>query len=166
VAGAAAAAPPSLADVPDNIPVTISAFLRCRADRVHLACVNRLWSRAVQGVGRLPPTVLRPLPALPPQLPWLIFPNTQMPTFYSPITRRQHHLQLPLYIRRARFRGSGDGGWLVLKQESWHHAHALYNLNSGRCIPLPPRLTTASDSNIPLVIHAATFCAPPSGPPN
>jgi hypothetical protein len=161
-AAAAAAAPPSLADVPDNIPVTISAFLRCHADRVHLACVNRLWSRALRGVGRPPPPVLRPLPALPPQLPWLIFPNTETPTFYSPITRRYHRLlRLPPDVRRARFCGSADGGWLVLALDSCN-GYALYNLNSGQRIPLPPSFRNRRNVQFPLVVRAVTLSAPPS----
>uniref|UniRef100_K3XPM0 KIB1-4 beta-propeller domain-containing protein n=1 Tax=Setaria italica TaxID=4555 RepID=K3XPM0_SETIT len=158
------AAAPSLGDVPDNILVRVSAFLRCRTDRVHMACVNKLWSRAVRGVGRPPPPVLPPLPALPPQLPWLIFPNTETPTFYSPITRRYHRLcRLPPDVRRARFCGSAVGGWLVLALDSCH-GYALYNLNSGQRIPLPASFTTPGDKDVPLVVHAATFSAPPSGP--
>ncbi|KAF8693404.1 hypothetical protein HU200_038797 [Digitaria exilis] len=158
----AAAAPPSLADVPDNIPVRISAFLPCLADRAHMACVNRLWSRAVRGVGRPPPPTLPPLPPPPPQLPWLIFPNTEAPTFYSPITRRHHRLfNLPPDVRRARLCGSGDGGWLVLALDS-RHGYALYNLGSGERFPLPPGYMTARNAPFPLVVRAATLSAAPS----
>ncbi|CAO2203838.1 unnamed protein product [Urochloa humidicola] len=154
-----AAGPPSLADVPDNIPVRISAFLRCRADRAHLACLNRHWSRAVRGVGRPPPPIL---PPLPPQLPWLIFPNAEAPTFFSPITRRHHRLfNLPLDVRRARICGSGAGGWLVLALDS-RHGYALYNLGSGERIPLPPGSRTARSFPFPVVVRAATLSAAPS----
>ncbi|CAO2208494.1 unnamed protein product [Urochloa humidicola] len=130
-----------------------------------MACVNRHWSRAVRGVGRPPPPTLPPLPPLPPQLPWLIFPNTEAPTFYSPITRRRHRLfNLPLDVRRARICGSGDGGWLVLALESCR-GYALYNLGSGRRIPLPPTFTTPADKEFPLVVRAAAIsAAPPAGP--
>ncbi|CAL4949049.1 unnamed protein product [Urochloa decumbens] len=157
-----AAGPPSLADVPDNIPVSISAFLRCRADRVHLACLNRHWSRAVRGVGRPRPPILRALPELPPQLPWLIFPNAEAPTFYSLITRRHHRLlNLPLDVRRARPCGSGDGGWLVLALDS-RHGYALYNLGSGGRIPLPPEYRNPRHVPFPLVVRAAALSAAPS----
>lgn len=94
----AAAAPQSWGDVPDNILVRISAFLRCRADRVHMACANRQWNVAVrlrESSGHPQPPAL---PPLPPQLPWLIiFPNTEAPTFYSPVGGRYHSLRgLPL----------------------------------------------------------------------
>ncbi|RLM94100.1 uncharacterized protein C2845_PM08G17100 [Panicum miliaceum] len=160
----AATARPSWRDVPDNILVRISAFLRCHADRVHMACASKLWSAAVRGLGRPPPPVLPPLPPLPPQLPWLIFPNTATPTFYSPIARRNHRLgRLPPDVRRARCCGSGDGGWLVLALDS-RHSHALYNLNTSRRIALPPTFTTPADQDLPLVVRAATISAPPSGP--
>ncbi|PAN30019.1 hypothetical protein PAHAL_5G267400 [Panicum hallii] len=139
-AAAAEAAAPSWADVPDNILVRVSAFLRCRA---------------VRGVGR-------PLPPLPPLLPWLIFPNTETPTFYSPITRRYHRLRLlPHDVRAARFCGSGDGGWLVLAFGS-RNGYALYNLDNGERIPLPPGFRTARNAQFPLVVRAATLSGAPS----
>ncbi|OEL22004.1 hypothetical protein BAE44_0016977 [Dichanthelium oligosanthes] len=91
------------------------------------------------------------------ELPWLIFPSTAAPTFYSPITRRHH----PLDARGARCLGSGDGGWLVLALDSLH-SHLLYNLNIGRRIPLPPNFTTPEDKDFPLVVRTATISAPPS----
>ncbi|CAO2170435.1 unnamed protein product [Urochloa humidicola] len=157
-----AAAAPSLADAPDNILVRISAFLRCRADRVHMALVNRHWSRAVRGVGRPPPPILPPLPPLPPQLPWLIFPNTETPTFYSTMARRHHRiLNLAPDLRRARPCGSGDGGWLVLALDS-RQGYALYNLGSGDRIPLPPGYLSPRFVPFPLVVSAATLSAAPS----
>ncbi|RLM91383.1 uncharacterized protein C2845_PM08G17110 [Panicum miliaceum] len=161
-AAAAEAAAPSWADVPDNILVRVSAFLRCRGDRAHMACANSLWRRAVRGVGRPPPPVLPPLPPLPPQLPWLIFPNTETPAFYSPITRRYHRLRLlPHDVRAARFCGSGDGGWLVLALGS-RNGYALYNLDNGERIPLPPGFRTARNAQFPLVVRAATLSGAPS----
>jgi hypothetical protein len=154
-------------DVPDNILVRVSALLSCRADRVHMACVNRQWRAAVtgQGRGRPRPRMLPPLPPLPLQLPWLIFPSTEAPTFYSPLSRRYHRLtRLPPDVRRARFCGSGDGGWLVLALNS-RNAHTLYNLNSGDRIPLPPGFTSPSDDELPLVVRAATLSAAPSPNP-
>ncbi|RLN21979.1 uncharacterized protein C2845_PM07G13650 [Panicum miliaceum] len=145
-AAEAMAARPSWGNVPDNILVRISAFLRCNADRVYMACASKLWSAAVRGLGRPPPPVLPPLPPLQPQLPWLIFPDTATPD-----------------VRRARCCGSGDGGWLVLALDS-RHTHALYNLNTGRRIPLPPTFTTPADNDLPLVVRAATISAPPSDP--
>ncbi|XP_062179397.1 uncharacterized protein LOC133884004 [Phragmites australis] len=164
-AAEAMAALPSWEDVPDNILVRVSAFLPCRADRVHMACVNRLWNAAMRGLRRPPPPVLPPLPPLPPQLPWLIFPSTEAPTFFSAITRCHQPLcRLPPDVRRARCCGSGDGGWLVLALDSCH-AYALYNLNSGQRIPLPPGFTTPMDKEFPLVVRAATLSAPPSPNP-
>ncbi|KAJ1284065.1 hypothetical protein BS78_03G175100 [Paspalum vaginatum] len=159
----AAAALRSWGDIPDNILVCVSAFLRCRADRVHMACVNRQWWAAVRGVRRPPPPVLPPLPPLPPQLPWLIFPSTaEPPTFYSPLTGRHHRLcRLPHDVRRARCCGSGDGGWLVLALNS-RHAHVLYNLDTSQRIPLPPGFRTPRNADFPLVVHAAALSAAPS----
>ncbi|WVZ69936.1 hypothetical protein U9M48_018650 [Paspalum notatum var. saurae] len=159
----AAAALRSWGDIPDNILVCVSAFLRCRADRVHMACVNRQWWAAVRGVRRPPPPLLPPLPLLPPQLPWLIFPGTtESPTFYSPLTGRHHRLcGLPHDVRAARCCGSGDGGWLVLALNS-RHAHALYNLDTSQRIPLPPGFRTPRNADFPLVVRAATLSAAPS----
>ncbi|TVU34248.1 hypothetical protein EJB05_16079, partial [Eragrostis curvula] len=161
---AAAAAPAAVrpwGDVFDNVLVTVSRFLRCRADRAQMACVNKHWHAAVT---RQPPPPLPPLPALPPQLPWLIFPNTETPTFYSALTGRHHRCRLPPNARRGRLCGSGDGGWLILALNS-SHAHALYNPNTGHSVPLPPGFTSQSDNEYPLVVRAATLSAAPSPNP-
>lgn len=168
---AAATALRAWGDVPRDILVRISAFLRCRADRVHMACANRQWNAAVRWRERESsehpepqPPVPPPLPPLPPQLPWLIFPSTEAPNFYSPIGERYHSLSgLPFDIRRARCCGSGDGGWLVLALDSPSpHAHALYNLNSGQRIPLPPGFVTPTgteSSPLEFDMRAATLSA-------
>ncbi|KAK3161118.1 hypothetical protein QOZ80_1BG0072280 [Eleusine coracana subsp. coracana] len=155
----APAEPRPWGDMPDNALLRISAFLRCRADRVHMASVNRQWHAAVRGPR---PPLLPPRPPLPRQLPWLIFPNTQVPVFYSPLTERYHQLcNVPADVRRARLCGSGAAGWVVLALDS-RNAYALYNLNSGRRIALPPAFNTPSDTEFPLVVRAATFSAAPS----
>ncbi|KAL6881996.1 hypothetical protein ACP4OV_011468 [Aristida adscensionis] len=170
-AAAAAAAvavppPPTWGDVPDNVLVRVSAFLPCLADRVHMACVNRLWRAAVLGLRRPPPPVLPPLPPLPTQLPWLIFPSTDAPIFFSPISRRYHRIcRLPPDVRAARCCGSAYGGWLVLALDS-RHAHALYNLHTGARIPLPRDFALPPTGvEFPLVVRAATLSAPPSPEP-
>ncbi|KAL6615457.1 hypothetical protein ACP70R_037727 [Stipagrostis hirtigluma subsp. patula] len=164
---AAAVAVPTWDDVPDNILVSVSAFLPCRADRVHMACVNRLWRAAVLGLRRPPPPVLPPLPPLPPQLPWLILPSTEAPIFFSAIARRYYALRgLPPDVRAARCCASADGGWLLLALDS-SHAHALYNLNSGARIQVPRefRFRFPMGRAFPLVVRAATFSRPPSPEP-
>ncbi|KAF8670967.1 hypothetical protein HU200_050237 [Digitaria exilis] len=138
-------------DVPDNILVHAFSFLRCRADRVHMAGVSRYWRAAVLG-----------LPPLPPQLPWLFFPNTEYPAFYSPVTGLYHFLyRLPLDVRRARCCGSGSRGWLVLAPDAPAHALALYNLNSGQRIPLPPRFLPPGDPGIPFDTRVAAVSSTP-----
>jgi hypothetical protein len=156
---AAQAALPEWEGVPDTILIRVSAFLRCRADRVHMACVNRHWHAAVTGLrlGHPPPLVRRVRPPVPPQLPWLIFPSIEEPTFYSPLGRRHHRLRgLPPDVRRARFCGSGAGGWLLLALNS-RHEHALYNLNSDLRILLPQELEYPTGTVLPLVVRAATL---------
>jgi hypothetical protein len=66
---------------------------------------------------------------------------------------------LPADVSAARFCGSGNGGWLLLAFQAPHgHGYALYNLNSGHRIPLPPTFRYLSDNvESPLVVHAATF---------
>jgi hypothetical protein len=157
------AALPQWQGIPDIILIRVSAFLRCRADRVHMACVNRHWHAAVTGLRlRHPsPPVRLVRPALPPQLPWLVFPSTESPTFYSALSRHHHRLcRLPPDVRRARFCGSGAGGWLVLALNS-RHAHALYNLNSGHRISLPPEFQAPRGAVFPLVVRVAAISAPP-----
>ncbi|KAG8051515.1 hypothetical protein GUJ93_ZPchr0001g32141 [Zizania palustris] len=145
-------------DLPDYVLLRITAYLRCRADRVHMACVNKQWRAAVTGEPRPPP--LPQVPQLPPQLPWLIFPSTKAPSFYSEIGRRRHHLPLPPDIRLARFCGSSGGGWFVLSLDR-RHSHSLYNINSGQRIDLPSGLVTHTGIKLPLVVRSATLSTSP-----
>jgi hypothetical protein len=147
----------SWADLPNKFLVRVMAFLSCRADRVHMAGVNRHWRAAVTGRGRSPP------PELPPQLPWLVFPSTMPPTFYSMLGDRYHRLHgLPADVRASRYCGSGDDGWLIIAFPP-PHGHALYNLNTRDRIRLPAVIRSPSDNaELPLVVHAATLSASPS----
>ncbi|KAL5229185.1 hypothetical protein ABZP36_017450 [Zizania latifolia] len=145
-------------DLPDYVLLRITAYLWCRADRVHMACVNKQWRAAVTGEPRPPP--LPQVPRLPPQLPWLILPSTRAPSFYSEIGRRRHHLPLPPDIRLARFCGSSGGGWFVLSLDR-SHSHALYNINSGQRIHLPSGLVTHTGIKLPLVVRSATLSTSP-----
>jgi hypothetical protein len=160
---AAMAAVESWADLPDKFLVRVSAFLSCRADRVHMAGVNRHWRAAVTGLGQSPPPVL---PELPPQLPWLVFPSTEPPTFYSMLGDRYHRLHgQPADVRSARYCGSGDGGWLVIAFPP-PHGHALYNLNTRDRILLPEVFRSPShNTEIPLIVDFATLSASPSQGP-
>nr|TKW24188.1 hypothetical protein SEVIR_3G035900v2 [Setaria viridis] len=65
-------------------------------------------------------------------------------------------------VRRMRFCASANGGWLILVFDSCH-GYALYNVNFDQRIPLPASFTTPWDKDIPLVMHADTFSAPPFG---
>ncbi|XP_006646039.2 uncharacterized protein LOC102714797, partial [Oryza brachyantha] len=147
-------------DLPDTILLGITACLPCRADRVRMACVNRQWRNAVREEPR-PPPLLPQVPPLPPQLPWLIFPNTEAPSFYSWIGNMCHSLPLPPDVRVARFCGSSDGGWFVLALDA-SHRYALYNLNSGQRVNLPPGIGFRSGREFPLVARFATLSASPS----
>ncbi|TVU34261.1 hypothetical protein EJB05_16092, partial [Eragrostis curvula] len=154
----AAVAPRPWGDLPERVLLDVSGFLPCGVDRVHMACVSRHWHAAVTGSEQPDPPVL---PPLPPQLPWVIFPNTEAPTFYSALGRNYHRLgRLPPDLRRARFCGSSDGGWLVLALDS-SHAYALYNLYSHQRVPLPPEFETPRGAVFPLVVRAATLSNPP-----
>ncbi|TVU35792.1 hypothetical protein EJB05_17695, partial [Eragrostis curvula] len=149
----AAVAPRPCGDLPERVLRRVSGFLPCGFD-LHMACVNWHWA-AVTG-SHQPDS-----PVLPPQLPWVIFPNTEAPTFYSALGRNYHRLgRLPPDVRRARFCGSSDGGWLVLALNS-SHAYALYNLYSHQRVPLPPEFVSPRGAVFPLVFRAATLSNPP-----
>ncbi|KAK3164636.1 hypothetical protein QOZ80_1AG0022180 [Eleusine coracana subsp. coracana] len=151
--GGNATAPPPWEGLPESILLRASAFLPLR-DRVRMACVNKHWLAAVTGLAWR-------APRFPPALPWLIFPSTEEPTFFSALDRRFHRLcHLPADVRRARLCGSAAGGWLVLTLNS-RHAYALYHLDSGRRIALPPQLVAPRGTVFPLVVRAATLSAPP-----
>uniref|UniRef100_A0A0E0JKG8 KIB1-4 beta-propeller domain-containing protein n=1 Tax=Oryza punctata TaxID=4537 RepID=A0A0E0JKG8_ORYPU len=149
-------------DLLDNVLLGVTARLPCRADRVRMACVNKQWRAAVRAEPRPPPPMPQ-LPPLPPQLPWLIFPNTTTPSFYSWIGGMSHSLPLPPDVRVARFCGSSDGGWFVLALDP-SHRYALYNLNSGHRVELPPGIESPSGKQFPLVARFATLSASPSSP--
>lgn len=149
-------------DLPENVLLGVTACLPCRADRVRMACVNRQWRAAVREGPRPPPPAPQ-LPPLPPQLPWLIFPSSATPSFYSWIGRTSHPLPLPPDVRVARFCGSSDGGWFVLALDS-SHRYALYNLNSGHRVELPPGIVSPSGKQFPLVARFATLSASPPTP--
>ncbi|CAM0881512.1 unnamed protein product [Alopecurus aequalis] len=104
-----------------------------------------------RGQGRPPQ-----LPLLPPLLPFLIFPNTEAPSFFCAIDRRRYALPLLRAVRNARLCGSGDGGWLVLALDT-RHTYALYNIYTRERINLPRGLRFSDDRNLPLVLRVATL---------
>ncbi|KAK3161119.1 hypothetical protein QOZ80_1BG0072290 [Eleusine coracana subsp. coracana] len=140
-------------NLPDNVLSSIAGLLRCRADRAHMARVNRHWRASTRALERPP--------HLPPQLPWLIFPDAEAPVFYTVFTDSYHPCRLPAEVRAARWRGSADDGWLVLALAA-PHAYALYNLNSGGRIDLPPGFRSDNNAELPLVLLAAALSASPS----
>ncbi|XP_062186060.1 uncharacterized protein LOC133889627 [Phragmites australis] len=154
----AAMATTSWADLPANLILRLVPRFPCLADRVHVSCLNRHWRAVLKNDEQVEP---RP-PPLPPQLPWLLFPSTTEPSFYTTIGGKRYTLaRLPPDVRASRFVGSFDGGWLALALSQPPHAHALYNLNSGDCVVLP----RVSQEGHPVMVSVATFSAPPSRPP-
>ncbi|KAL6844165.1 hypothetical protein ACP4OV_025838 [Aristida adscensionis] len=146
----------SWADLPADLILRLLPRFPCLADRVQVSCLNRHW-RAVlkpdEEVETEPPK---------PELPWLLFPSTTDPSFYTTIGGERYGLtRLPPDVRAARFCGSHGGGWLALALASPPHAHALYNLNSGVRIDLP----RVCDDGRPVTVSVAAFSASPSRPP-
>ncbi|XP_062179513.1 uncharacterized protein LOC133884181 [Phragmites australis] len=135
----------------------IYARLACLVDRCAMASVCRLWRAAVTNLApRLPDA---PLPA---QLPWLLLPHAEGPTFSCLLSGSAlHYLHVPDDARVARCFGSSDGGWVFLAFGQTE-GHALLNLHTNRRIGLPNATRIGRGlEEYTMVIHAATLSSPP-----
>ncbi|XP_037406106.1 uncharacterized protein LOC119268551 [Triticum dicoccoides] len=130
--------------VPPELLGVIFLDLACLADRVCFAAVCRAWRSVARAVGA---------PPAPRQLPWLLLPSPDKPSFFSLHSGAKRRLRLPESIRGARLCGSHDGGWVALAFEQWR-GYAAVNLLSGATVLLPDRLRTAH----PLAPQANTSC--------
>ncbi|KAI4999502.1 uncharacterized protein LOC123444017 [Hordeum vulgare subsp. vulgare] len=132
--------------VPPELLGVIFLDLACLADRVYFAAVCRSWRSVARAAGG---------PPAPRQLPWLLLPSSDKPSFFSLHSGAKRCLRLPESVRGARLCGSHDGGWVALAFEQWR-GYAAVNLLSGARVLLPDRLRTALPH--PFGPHANTAC--------
>ncbi|GJN17248.1 hypothetical protein PR202_gb04301 [Eleusine coracana subsp. coracana] len=139
---------------------------RMRADCARMAAVCPWWRGAIKGQKSL---LASPL--------FLVFPIVEQPAvacLWSPGER--HHLNLSESILRACLFGSYEGGWL-LHVVNYFSGHWLYNVGTGKLIPLSDQMRCRSThwwallpgevrrqpniETIPVMIKVATFSTTP-----
>lgn len=134
-----------LSELPLDVIEKLLNHISCRGDWARLRCANKFWKAKVDGAKR------------PMQLPWLILPSTTKPTYYSTDGQAVHRLRLPDSVRRAkRITGAHEGDWILLaddtktpvnkieadEKEAILHRNQIYNLSTGRVIPLPQQMSS------------------------
>ncbi|KAM3191308.1 hypothetical protein ACQJBY_068918 [Aegilops geniculata] len=133
----------ALSELPLDVIDKLLNHISCRRDWARLRCLNKFWKAKVDGAKK------------PMQLPWLLLPSTTKPTYYSNDGQALHRLCLPDSVRRAkRIAGAHEGDWILLaddnktpvnkieadEKEAILHRNRLYNLSTGRVIPLPQQM--------------------------
>ncbi|KDP36858.1 hypothetical protein JCGZ_08149 [Jatropha curcas] len=97
--------------LPPELVETISKSLTIYADYLHFRAVCRTWRSSIP----------RTPNHLPPQLPWLMLPQSQSDqshrAFFNLSTNRFHFLNLPEASHRKRHCGSSHG-WLIILDDS------------------------------------------------
>ncbi|CAL5060619.1 unnamed protein product [Urochloa decumbens] len=151
--------PESMANLPDDILLSILSRIPCKADRARMSIVCKAW-RAVLVRLKAP----RPRP-----LPWLLLPtpllggSTRVACALSGF--RVHHY-LTIIPLGARCFGSHDGAWLFLScGESKKRSHLLLDARSSRTRDLPGEILRWNDPDAHrMVILAATLSSSPDDP--
>uniref|UniRef100_A0ACD5VG41 Uncharacterized protein n=1 Tax=Avena sativa TaxID=4498 RepID=A0ACD5VG41_AVESA len=154
-----------LSDLPPDIIEKLLNHGLCRRDWAHLRCTDKSLKAKVDNAKK------------PMQLPWLLLPSTTNPMYYI-TDEATHGLRLPNNVRKAnRIAGAHEGDWIFLADDKeatpWKNGaddkkctpsrNRLYNLTTGREIPLPDQIV-CDGQRAAVSIRSATLAGSPDSP--
>ena len=93
--------PASCFEIPSELLLIVITYLQCFADRVSVAAVCPAWRAVARHLTTPPPWR---------QLPWLLLPSDDAPSFASFLSGARRRIFLPEDVRAAHLCGSHEGG--------------------------------------------------------